>query len=110
VTITLTSSAGSCSLSKAEVITGLAKDSYDDFGKAENVSIKTLADTSYQACGKKVRVTLPSKSIVHHLLLRCYHDDANRAPEKEADHAKQSQAPGKVFAGHGWGTGRRGVA
>jgi alpha-N-arabinofuranosidase len=64
VTITLTSSAGSYSLAKAEVITGPAKDSYNDFGKAETVNIQALAATSYQACGKKLKVTLPSKSVV----------------------------------------------
>jgi len=64
VTITLTSSQGAYVLNKAEIITGPAKDSFNDFGKPENVNIQPLADTSYQACGKKVKVTLPSKSVV----------------------------------------------
>jgi alpha-N-arabinofuranosidase len=64
VTVTLTSSTASYFISKAEVITGPAKDSFNDFGKAEVVNIQPLADASYQACGKKAKVTLPSKSIV----------------------------------------------
>ena len=64
VTITLTSDKASYFISKAEVITGPAKDSFNDFGKAETVNIQPLADTGYQACGKKAKVTLPSKSVV----------------------------------------------
>jgi len=64
VTITLTSDKASYFISKAEVITGPEKDSFNDFGKAETVNIQPLADTGYQACGKKAKVTLPSKSVV----------------------------------------------
>jgi alpha-N-arabinofuranosidase len=64
VTITLTSSTASYALTQAEVITGPAKDSFNDFGQTETVNIQPLANTSYQACGKKVKVTLPSKSVV----------------------------------------------
>jgi alpha-N-arabinofuranosidase len=64
VTITLTSNTTSYSVASAQVITGAAKDTYNDFGQAERVNIQTLNASSYQACGRKLRVTLPSKSVV----------------------------------------------
>ncbi|MBN1605383.1 MAG: hypothetical protein JW940_02060 [Polyangiaceae bacterium] len=64
VTITLTGGADSYYIASAQVITGPAKDSYNDFGKAETVNIQPLEAASYQACGKKAKVTLPSKSVV----------------------------------------------
>jgi alpha-N-arabinofuranosidase len=64
VTISLTSGKSDYYVSKAEVITGPQKDSFNDYGKAETVTIQTLDAKSYQACGKKAKVTLPAKSIV----------------------------------------------
>jgi alpha-L-arabinofuranosidase len=64
VTITLTSSAAGYTLAKAQVITGPAKDSFNDFGKPEVVNIQPLDAASVSACGKKIKVTLPAKSIV----------------------------------------------
>jgi alpha-L-arabinofuranosidase len=64
VTITLTSSAVSYAMAQAQIITGPAKDSYNDFRQAETVNIQPLDATSYQLCGKKLKVTLPSKSVV----------------------------------------------
>jgi len=64
VTITLSSATPSYTMASAQVITGPAKDSYNDFGKAETVNIQALDAASYQLCGRKLKVTLPSKSVV----------------------------------------------
>lgn len=64
VHITLNSSNASYSVSTAEVVTGTAKDSYNDFGQDEKVNIQTLPSSSYEICGKTLNVTLPSKSVV----------------------------------------------
>ena len=62
VTVTLTSAA-SFVVSSAEVITGSAINSFNDFGAAEQVNIKTLAASNYSLNGKTLSVTLPSKSV-----------------------------------------------
>ena len=64
VTITLDSATADYAVASAEVVTGPAKDSYNDFGQAEVVNIQTLDASSYDFCGRKVRVTLPTKSVV----------------------------------------------
>jgi alpha-N-arabinofuranosidase len=64
VQITLNSSRASYSVASAQVITGPAKDTYNDFGQAERVNIQTLAPSTCGVSGKSVRVTLPSKSVV----------------------------------------------
>jgi alpha-N-arabinofuranosidase len=64
VTITLESATAKYAMASAQVITGTAKDSFNDFGQPETVNIQTLPATSYQLCGKKLKVTLPSKSVV----------------------------------------------
>lgn len=63
VTVTLTSKVESYTVKSAEVITGDAINSFNDFGKAELVNIKPLASSSYSLSGKTLSVTLPSKSI-----------------------------------------------
>jgi len=62
--ITLNSSTASYVVSSAQVITGAAKDSYNDFDQPEAVNAQPLAVSSYQACGRSISVTLPSKSVV----------------------------------------------
>jgi alpha-N-arabinofuranosidase len=64
VTVTIDSTQVGYAVQSAQVITGPAKDSYNDFGEAEAVSIQPLADTSYAICGRTLKVTLPSKSVV----------------------------------------------
>jgi alpha-N-arabinofuranosidase len=64
VTITVSSSKTSYIVSTAQVITGPAKDSYNDYGQAENVNIQALDGSSCSISGKTVQVTLPSKSVV----------------------------------------------
>jgi alpha-N-arabinofuranosidase len=64
VTITLDSAAAAYAMVSANVVTGPAKDSYNDFGKAETVNSQPLDPASYQLCGRKLKVTLPSKSVV----------------------------------------------
>jgi alpha-N-arabinofuranosidase len=63
VTITIDGPATRYALAAAQVITGPAKDTFNDFGQAERVNIQPLAATSYQLCGRKLKVTLPSKSV-----------------------------------------------
>jgi alpha-L-arabinofuranosidase len=64
VTVTLDSSLVGYTIASAQVITGPARDSYNDFGQPEAVSLQPLADTRYDICKKKLEVTLPSKSVV----------------------------------------------
>jgi alpha-N-arabinofuranosidase len=64
LTITLESQPASYAMASAQVITGPAKDSFNDFGQPETVNIQTLPATSYTLCGRKLKVTLPSKSVV----------------------------------------------
>jgi alpha-L-arabinofuranosidase len=48
----------------AQVITGPAKDSVNDFGQAETVNIQTLPAANCTFSGTSLQVTLPSKSVV----------------------------------------------
>jgi len=64
VTITLQSATTRYAMASATVITGPAKDSYNDFGRPEVVNIQPLDASSYELCGRKLKVTLPSKSVV----------------------------------------------
>jgi alpha-N-arabinofuranosidase len=62
--ITVNSSKAGYVVSSAQVITGPAKDSYNDFAQTEKVNIQPLAGSSCSASGKTVQVTLPAKSVV----------------------------------------------
>ncbi len=64
IDITLNSGMTSYVVSSAQVITGAAKDTYNDFGQAEAVNAQPLPASGYAACGQSLRVTLPSKSVV----------------------------------------------
>jgi len=65
VKVTLTSSSvSSYSVKSAEIVTGTAYTSTNDFGAAEQVNIQTLASSNYSVSGKVLTVTLPAKSIV----------------------------------------------
>lgn len=64
VTATLTSSKSSYSVMSAEVITGTAINSFNDYGAAEQVNIKALEASNYSISGKTLTATLPSKSVV----------------------------------------------
>jgi alpha-L-arabinofuranosidase len=64
VQVTLNSSKSSYTVASAQVITGPAKDSYNDFGQPETVNIQPLPSSSCSASGKSLSVTLPSKSVV----------------------------------------------
>jgi alpha-N-arabinofuranosidase len=63
VKITINSSQTGYIVSSAQVITGPAKDSYNDFGQTEKVNIQPLSGSSCSVSGKTVQVTLPSKSV-----------------------------------------------
>jgi alpha-L-arabinofuranosidase len=64
IDITLNSSTTSYLVSSAQVITGAAKDTYNDFGQPEAVTAQPLAASNYQACGRSLSLTLPAKSVV----------------------------------------------
>jgi alpha-L-arabinofuranosidase len=64
IQVTLNSSKASYAVSTAQVITGPAKDSYNDFAQAEKVNIQTLPASSCSISGKSLRVTLPARSVV----------------------------------------------
>jgi alpha-L-arabinofuranosidase len=51
-------------VSAAQVITGPAKDSYNDYAQTERVNIQTLGASNCSISGKTLQVTLPSKSVV----------------------------------------------
>ena len=63
VDITLDSDWASYGVSSAQVITGAEKDTYNDFGQPEAVNIQPLDAAAFQACGKRLSVTLPAKSV-----------------------------------------------
>jgi alpha-L-arabinofuranosidase len=64
IDVTLDSSTTSYSLASAQIITGEAKDTYNEFGQPERVNIQPLAAENVQACGRSLSVSLPSKSVV----------------------------------------------
>ena len=57
-------SATSYVVSSAQVITGAAKDSFNDFGQPEAVNSQPLAQSEYEQCGRSLSITLPPKSVV----------------------------------------------
>jgi alpha-N-arabinofuranosidase len=64
IQITVNSSKSSYIVSTAQVITGPAKDSFNDYAQAEKVNIQGLDGSSCSISGKLLQVTLPSKSVV----------------------------------------------
>lgn len=64
VELTIDGGAADYVVSTAEVVTGPAKDSYNDYGQPEVVGIQPLAGSSCSSSGKTVTVRLPSKSVV----------------------------------------------
>jgi alpha-L-arabinofuranosidase len=64
IQIALNSSRAAYSVSSAQVVTGAAKDSVNDFGQPEQVHIQNLPSSNLSLCGKTLDVTLPSKSVV----------------------------------------------
>jgi alpha-N-arabinofuranosidase len=63
IDITLDSEWASYGVTSAEVITGPEKDTFNDFGQPEAVNIQPLDAAAVQACGRRVSVTLPAKSV-----------------------------------------------
>jgi alpha-L-arabinofuranosidase len=64
ITATLASSKTSYMVRSADVITGSAFTSFNDFGAAEQVNIKTLEASNYSINGKTLTATLPAMSVV----------------------------------------------
>jgi alpha-N-arabinofuranosidase len=64
VEVILNSSHSAYGISTAQVVTGPQKDSYNDFGQPEQVTIQPLAPANYSICGKSLHVVLPPKSVV----------------------------------------------
>jgi len=61
--ITINSSKASYIASTAQIITGPAKDSFNEFAQTETVNIQALSGSSCSISGKTLRVTLPAKSV-----------------------------------------------
>jgi alpha-L-arabinofuranosidase len=51
-------------VASAQVITGPAKDSFNDFNQPETVNIQALPASGCTISGKSLRVTLPARSVV----------------------------------------------
>jgi alpha-N-arabinofuranosidase len=64
VQVNLTSAKAGYTVASAQIVTGSAKDTYNDFGMAERVNIQTLPASSCTISGKSLRVTMPPKSVV----------------------------------------------
>jgi alpha-N-arabinofuranosidase len=64
IRITLNSGRAGYAVSTAQFLTGAAKDTYNDFGKPEQVTIQDLPASNYSICQKGLDVTLPPKSVV----------------------------------------------
>lgn len=63
IDVTLDSDWAAYGVSSAQVITADQKDTYSDFGQPEAANIQPLDAATYQACGRKLSVTLPAKSV-----------------------------------------------
>jgi alpha-N-arabinofuranosidase len=63
IKVTINSSKSGYTVSTAQVITGPAKDSYNDYAQTEKVNIQPLAGSSCSIAGKTLQVTLPAKSV-----------------------------------------------
>jgi len=64
IQITLSGGKSGYDVTTAQVVTGPAKDSYNDFGKAEVVNIQSFDPSKCSLSGKTLQVTLPPKSVV----------------------------------------------
>ena len=64
IQITLNSSLAGYAVASAQYVTGAAKDTYNDFGKPEQISIQDLPAANYSICQKALNVALPPKSVV----------------------------------------------
>jgi alpha-N-arabinofuranosidase len=64
IKVTISSGKNAYTVSTAELITGPAKDSYNDYAVSEKVNIQALGGSSCSISGKTLQVTLPSKSVV----------------------------------------------
>ena len=65
VHINLTASPSSYTITSAQIITGPAKNSYNDFGATENVNIQTFAASNYSMpTGTTATVVMPKMSVV----------------------------------------------
>jgi alpha-N-arabinofuranosidase len=64
VQVTIAGGSSAYVVSTAQVITGPAKDSYNDFGQAEVVNVQPLGGSSCSISGSTVQIALPSKSVV----------------------------------------------
>lgn len=64
IQVTLNSSRAGYTVSSAQLLTGPAKDGYNDFGKPEQINVQTLPTTNYTICRKTLNVDPPAKSVV----------------------------------------------
>jgi alpha-N-arabinofuranosidase len=64
IQVTVSGGKSAYTASLAQVITGPAKDSYNDYAQTEKVNIQPLGGADCAMSGKTLQVTLPSKSVV----------------------------------------------
>ena len=64
IKVTVNSSKSAYAVTTAQVVTGPAKDSYNDYAVTEKVNIQALGGSSCSISGKTLQVTLPAKSVV----------------------------------------------
>ena len=64
VTVTLTGDVKEYVVKSAEIVTGDAINSCNDFGRNEQVNITTLDESYYRVEGNILTVTMPTKSVV----------------------------------------------
>jgi alpha-N-arabinofuranosidase len=65
VTITLTGTTDDPPINWAQIVTGPAKNSYNNYGQTEVVNLQTLSSSNYNKTGARTyRVTMPPRSIV----------------------------------------------
>jgi len=63
IKVTINSGKAAYVVSTAQLITGPAKDSYNDYAQTEKVNIQALGSSSCSITGKTLQVTLPAKSV-----------------------------------------------
>jgi len=64
IKVTVNSSKSAYAVTTAQVVTGPAKDSYNDYAVTEKVNVQALGGSSCSISGKTLQVTLPAKSVV----------------------------------------------
>ncbi|MCX7725216.1 MAG: hypothetical protein N2053_00055 [Chitinispirillaceae bacterium] len=92
----INSKVSSYSVASAEIITGDAINSCNDFGKEEQVNIKTLDSKLYSVNGKTLNLSLPPKSIVMVRLTPSFVSEVNNI-RKDKNISYVNEKDSKIF-------------